>query len=148
MHISATYWLHLSFLERDYSVCFWPPPPKQNRHMHFVNRITKKVYYIYVGRKTTKTAIFRMFMPEVLKLIGCTGSTEEAHSWRATIIMFYAQHVTCYDSGSVEQPILSDDLFLIRWKMQIENTSNVTLKKYTHIARPVYVVVTNVFFFT
>lgn len=27
--------------------------------------------------------------------------------------MFYAQHVACYDSASVEQPVLSDDFFLL-----------------------------------
>lgn len=36
--------------------------------------------------------------------------------------MFYAQHVVCYDSGSVERPSLSDDSCLIRCKMQIESS--------------------------
>lgn len=69
--------------------------------------------------------------------------------------MFYAQHVPCYDSGSVERPILSDDFFLIRCKMQIKSGGRAieyittfmlsTCKKYKAAPEHVDVVVTNVF---
>lgn len=36
--------------------------------------------------------------------------------------MLHAQHVACYDSESVDRPILSDDFFLIECKMQMRGT--------------------------
>lgn len=69
--------------------------------------------------------------------------------------MFYAQHVACYDSGSVERPISSDGFFLIRCKMQMESVSKAmeyitkvviaTCKKHT--PRCISVVITNAFAF-
>lgn len=39
--------------------------------------------------------------------------------------MFYARHVACYDSASVEQPVLSDDFVLITCGMLMRGASKV-----------------------
>lgn len=69
--------------------------------------------------------------------------------------MLYAQHVACYDSESVEQPILSDDFFLIKCNMQMRSTGTAmeyiinflqsSRWKYKVAFRRVYAAVTNVF---
>lgn len=69
--------------------------------------------------------------------------------------MFYAQHVACYDSKSVERPILSDDFFLIRCRMQMRSTRKAMeyiinfliplTKKQEIVPRRVHVVLTDIF---